>query len=136
MRFYCPKCWWDFGEDFQRCPQCGLNIGEYSNAKDWVEKLIDALEHPEPETVIRVVGILGTLQNERAVAPLIRLVQKTKDVYIARAAIGALSRFDTPESRRFLKDAAATHPALMVRKAAAEAVAEELNSSEEEAHEI
>lgn len=130
MRFYCPKCWQDFGDDFQRCPRCGLDILAYSNTKDWVGKLIDALEHPEPETVIRVVGILGTLRNARAIAPLIRLIQKTKDVYVARAAIGALSRFDTAESRRFLKKVASSHPASVIRKAAADAVITRGNSSD------
>jgi HEAT repeat protein len=96
------------------CPQCGLHIREFWESKDYVEKLIIALEHPEKETPIRAAWLLGQLKDPRAVPPLIDLVKKTDDVYIARAAVHALGEIDTPEARQFLPTLT-NHPAKMVR---------------------
>jgi len=123
VRYFCPKCWSDFGEDLRLCPRCGLNIAEFWKNKDYVEQLIFALGHPEPATPIRAAWILGKLGDERAVEPLIDLVDKTQDVYIARAAVKALGRLGTQRARQFLRNIASTHPAAMVRNSAAALVA-------------
>ena len=114
MRFYCPHCWRDFNRDVPHCPHCGLNIEEFWKSKDYVEKLILALEHPEKETPIRAAWLLGQLKDARAVPPLIDLVKKTDDVYIARAAVQALGEIDTPKACQFL-GTLAQHHAKMVR---------------------
>jgi HEAT repeat protein len=114
MRFYCPRCWRDFDRDVPQCPHCGLDIREFWKSKDYVEKLIIALEHPEKETPIRAAWLLGQLKDTRAVLPLIDLVKKTEDVYIARAAVNALGEIDTSEARQFL-GTLAHHQAKMVR---------------------
>ncbi len=118
MRFYCPNCWHDFARDTGRCPHCGQVSEEWWQTKDYVEKLIVALNHPEPQTPIRAAGILGSLGDSRAVDPLMALIQSTDDVYIARAAVRALGRFDAPRVRRFLRLVRENHPAGMVREAA------------------
>ena len=79
-----------------------------------MEKLIIALEHPEKETPIRAAWLLGRLKDARAILPLIELVKKTDDVYIARAAVQALGEIDTPEARQFLATLT-QHRAKMVR---------------------
>jgi soluble P-type ATPase len=122
MRYYCPQCWKDFVEDMTYCPYCSLNIAEFFKGKDYVERLIVALDHPEPETPMRAAFILGRLQDERAVEPLIKLIGATQDVYIARAAVEALSRMGTPRASQYLRAVATTHPAAMVRDLAAGAV--------------
>jgi HEAT repeat protein len=114
MRFYCPRCWQDFAKDLPRCPVCGLDIVEFWKSKDYVEKLIISLSHPEKETPIRAAWILGQLKDTRAVAPLIELVKKTEDVYIARAAVRALGEINNQEVRQFLVTLA-NHQAKMVR---------------------
>jgi HEAT repeat protein len=114
MRFYCPRCWRDFAKDLPRCPYCGLDIQEFWESQDYVEKLIIALQHPEPETPIRAAWLLGQLKDLRAVQPLIDLVKKTKDVYIARAAVRALGEIGTPEACEFLATLV-HHHAKMVR---------------------
>ncbi|MCX5887962.1 MAG: HEAT repeat domain-containing protein [Deltaproteobacteria bacterium] len=114
MRFYCPRCWRDFAKDVTICPHCGLDIREFWKSRDYVEKLIIALEHPEKETPIRAAWLLGQLKDSRAVLPLIELVKKTEDVYIARAAVQALGEIDTPEARQFL-GTLVQHQAKMVR---------------------
>lgn len=97
-----------------RCPYCGLDIHGFWKSKDYVEKLIVALNHPEPETPIRAAWLLGELKDPRAVEPLIRLIKYTEDVYIAQAAVEALGKFETPESLHFL-DTLVHHPVKMVR---------------------
>lgn len=122
MRYYCPRCWRDFGEDVRRCPYCDTNIAEFLKGKDYVEKLIIALDHPERETPIRAASLLGKLRDERGVEPLIRLIERTRDVYTACAAVEALARLGTERACQFLGGVASTHPAAMVRDAAARAV--------------
>jgi HEAT repeat protein len=118
MRYYCPRCWRDFSEDVTRCPQCSIDIAEFLKGKDYVEKLIIALGHPEPKTPIRAAWTLGKLGDERAVEPLIGLIEKTEDVYTACAAVTALARLGTARARRFLRGIAFSHPAAMVRDTA------------------
>ena len=75
------------------------------------------MKHPEPETPIRVAWILGRRRETRALSALIELVRSTVDVYIATAAVQALSEIGTTEALAFLRTLG-DHPAQMVRKAA------------------
>jgi len=115
MRFYCPRCWRDFPQKVQTCPNCGLEVEEFWHSKDYVEKLIIALKHPEKETPIRAAWLLGQLKDQRAVQPLIEIIEQTDDVYLAREAVRALGEIHTPEACRFL-GSLIRHPAKMVRE--------------------
>ncbi|MEJ2363076.1 MAG: HEAT repeat domain-containing protein [Deltaproteobacteria bacterium] len=112
--FFCPGCWHDFAEDLVRCPNCGLVIHEFWNSKDYLEKLILALHHPEPTTPIRAAWLLGKLGDSRAVEALIDIVKETEDLYLAREAVKALGAIDTLQARCFLRTLA-NHPARMIR---------------------
>ena len=116
-RYFCPNCWSDFAEDLATCPRCGVDIHGFWDSKDMVEKLILALDHPEPETPIRAAWILGERHETRAVGPMIALIGRTQDVYIARGAARALGEIGTAEAIRFLETLKA-HPARMVREEA------------------
>jgi soluble P-type ATPase len=118
MRFFCPQCWSDLSEDVAWCPDCGLDIPTLWGGKNYVEKLIAALSHPEPETSERAARILGHLREERAVGDLIKLVSTTPDVYVARAAVEALAEIGTLQAHKFLASVAQNHKASMVREAA------------------
>jgi len=118
MRFFCPKCWSDFPTDAARCPNCGQDIPTLWRGKSYVEKLIAALNHPEPETSERAARILGNLREELAIGDLIKLVNTTQDVYVARAAVEALAEIGTPQARKLLASVAQNHKASMVREAA------------------
>lgn len=113
-RFYCPDCWLDFEKDYAVCPSCSFEIREFWSSKDYVEKLIVSLRHPEQSTPVRAAWLLGKIKDPRAVAPLCELVETAPDVFIARAAVGALGEIDTPESRRFL-ESLTNHPDRVVR---------------------
>jgi HEAT repeat protein len=116
VRFFCPGCWKDFTEDFDRCPNCGLEIRQFWASKDYIEKLILALNHPEKSTPVRAARILGRLRNPGTVSALIGLIGKTKDVYLAVAAIHALRHISTPEAVNFL-ETLRSHPARVMREA-------------------
>jgi HEAT repeat protein len=116
MRFYCPHCWRDFGQDARHCPHCGLHIEEFWESRDYVEKLILALQHPEKETPIRAAWLLGQIKDPRAIQPLIALARSTEDVYLARAAVRALGEIGTPACLQFLARLR-DHPAKLVRDA-------------------
>lgn len=118
MRFSCPGCWRSYGEEFKVCANCGLDVVEFYKNKDYVEKLIIALRHPEPETPVRAAWILGEIGDARAIEPLAGLVIRTPDVYIASAAVKALARFDNPRVKEFLGDIVGKHQASMIRDAA------------------
>jgi len=117
LRYFCPECWRNFPEDVDRCPNCGFAIRGSWDAKDYVDKLIAALRHPEQGTPIRAAWILGRLREIRAVGALTELVSRTPDVYIATAAVSALGEIGTPEALAFLRTLG-DHPARMVRAAA------------------
>ncbi len=116
VRFFCPGCWRDFNEDISPCPYCGLDIRAFWDSRDYIEKLILALDHPEPRTPIRAAWLLGKLGERRAVQPLIELFKRTKDVYIAQAVVKALCKIDDTVARQFL-NTLTTHPAKIIRDA-------------------
>jgi len=113
-RFYCPHCWHELETDVSVCPACGEEIRQSWEAKDFVEKLIAALDHPEPTTPIRAALFLGKIGDERAVGPLMALAGSSDDVYIVQAAARALGAFATPEAKAFLRSLL-NHPAVVVR---------------------
>ena len=117
LTFFCPNCWADFAQDLDRCPRCGCDIRRSWDSKDYVDKLIAALRHPEQGTPIRAAWILGKRREIRAVGPLIELVRRTSDVYIATAAVEALGEIGTAEAMAFL-ETLDDHPAQMVKAAA------------------
>ena len=119
MRYFCPCCWADFAEDLATCPRCGVDIHAFWDAKNMVERLILALDHPEPETPIRAAWVLGERREGGAAQALAGLVRRTRDVYVAVAAVEALGEIGTPEAMGFLRTLS-VYPARMVREVARE----------------
>jgi HEAT repeat protein len=90
--------------------------------RDFVDKLIAALDHPEPETRARAAIILGLRRERRAVARLVRAVREGRDASLVEAAIEALGRIGDPACRGAV-ERASTHGTLRVRHAARQALA-------------
>ena len=53
MTVYCVRCWRDLPFGSRICPACGADVEAVSRERTYVEKLIAALDHPEPETPVR-----------------------------------------------------------------------------------
>ena len=81
MTFFCPICWKEIKGDVRRCPYCGSDITEHEK-KSFEEKLINALRHPERETVQRAVWILGKLKSVKAVDSLKNLFEQTGNPFL------------------------------------------------------
>ena len=121
VQYFCPSCWNEVAQPSTKCPQCGVEIESFWDQRDYVEKLILALRHPEPETPVRAAWLLGQLGDRRAVGLLVELVRTTPDVFLARAAVEALGRMDSDEARVFLATLV-DHPAWMIAEEARKAV--------------
>lgn len=117
-RFYCIKCGSDFPGERARCPACGADIEEFFATHDYVDKLIAALRHPEPNTPIRAAWILGRIGDRRAVEPLMETVRTTRDAFIARAAVESLAAIGTDDAMEFLSSIK-SHPSVIIREAVA-----------------
>lgn len=83
------------------CPFCGSDIAEYEN-KAFEEKLINALRHPERETVQRAVYILGKLKSVKSVQPLLKLYKQTFSVFLKMEILKSLYEIGSPEAKKFI----------------------------------
>jgi HEAT repeat protein len=102
MTYFCQNCWKEAAPNQSLCIHCGSEQLALSN-ETFVQKLIRALRHPEPETPIRVAFVLGQLKAVEAITSLIEIASKGTDPYIRAAAIGALGNIEEPRASEFLK---------------------------------
>jgi len=77
-------------------------IGEFLARTSYVERLIRALDHPEPETPLPA-AILGRRRQREAIPALIAKAEETSDPYLAAACVEALSRIGGEEARAAVK---------------------------------
>ena len=101
MIFFCPQCWKEIKGNVKKCSRCGSDITEHER-KGFAEKVINALNHPEQETVQRAVWILGRLKSTESVEPLIGLFEHTDDPYIKAAILDSLDQIETQEAMGFI----------------------------------
>jgi HEAT repeat protein len=116
MTFFCPMCWKEIKYDDKRCPTCAVDITEYEK-KSFVEKLINALRHPERETVQRAVLILGKLKSIKAVKPLVILFELTSNPYLKIEILDFLNIIKTPDAVNVIVKALDSIESIVRRKA-------------------
>ncbi|GAB4413387.1 MAG: hypothetical protein OHK0032_09440 [Thermodesulfovibrionales bacterium] len=116
ITFFCPKCWKEIEEKDRKCPHCGADIIEHEK-KGFEEKLINALKHPERETVHRAVWILGKLKSEKAVNPLIKLFEQSDNPYLKREILDALFEIGSPDAMAFIMKSLKSETSIVRRKA-------------------
>ncbi len=120
--FFCPGCWAEAPARQGICARCGADMEAVQTERDFVDKLIAALDHPEPETRARAALILGLRRETRGVDPLICVVRRAHDASLVEVAIEALGRIGDPACRGAV-ERAATHGTLRVREAARQVLA-------------
>ncbi len=96
------------------CPYCNAHLPEYEN-KRFEEKLINALRHPERETVQRAVYVLGKRKSAKAVKPLLDLFMQTNNTFLKITILNALQEVDTPAARECIRKVIDSDMGLMRR---------------------
>jgi DNA-directed RNA polymerase subunit RPC12/RpoP len=116
MTFFCPVCWKEIGKDDKRCPYCGSDITEHEK-KNFEEKLINALRHPERETVQRAVWVLGRLKSTKAVKPLSMLFEETDNPFLKIEILNSFNEIETPDALDLIVNAIDSEGSIVRRKA-------------------
>jgi len=116
MVFFCPICWKEVNQGTRRCPHCWSDITEHEK-KSFEEKLINALNHPERETVQRAVWILGRIKSIKAVKPLAILFEQTDNLFLRIEILNALNEIGTPDAVDLIIKAVDSYERLVRNKA-------------------
>lgn len=116
MVFFCPQCWKEIKGEDKQCPYCTADITEHEK-KGFEKKLINALRHPERETVQRAVWILGKLKSFGAVKSLTFLYEQTNNSFLKMGILNALSEIGTPRAMDFILQSVDSEVSIVRRKA-------------------
>lgn len=116
VTYYCTECWMELGNASQRCARCGAEPDK-NTKRQYRDKLLAALRHPEPQTVRRVIYILGKRREACAVNALRALYEDSTDPFVQSDIINAMGRIGTPDAKDFVRRAL-SHPSFLVREAA------------------
>lgn len=114
MTYYCINCWREIDKDLSTCPHCGYDLKQASE-NSFTDKLIKAINHPEPETPIRAASILGDLKVKEAVQPLLLKLNSQKDPFIIEAFVTAILKID-PSQVDKIKSILGKNPPVTVKK--------------------
>jgi HEAT repeat protein len=107
-------------ETATHCERCGADLDEPIGS-DYVERLIHALDHPEPNTRALAALLLGKIGGERALTALCDKAKTSKDMALLEAIAEALENFCSPDAEDALTHLSQS-PWLTVRVKAFEAL--------------
>lgn len=119
MQFFCPVCFAGIAADERDAPcrVCGARIEEWKR-RDYTERLIHALRHPNPEVRMGAIVSLGNRRDPRAALPLAECaLTHPVDVVQALAIVRALRMIPSTPEWDMALDMLAAHPARAVRRA-------------------
>ncbi len=116
MVFFCPACWKEIGKHDEKCPYCGSDITEHDK-KRFEDKLINALRHPERQTVQRAVWILGKIKSMKALAPLKSLFEQTDNPFLRTEILDAFSEIASQDALELVVKAIDSDITMVRRKA-------------------
>lgn len=114
MVYYCTNCWKEIKKDETICPYCGTDQSILDKAA-FKDKLINALNHPEPETPIRAANILAQLKVKEAVPSLIKKLEKEKDPFIIESIVRALIEIDLLGTKPHIMKICAGNPTVTIK---------------------
>ena len=114
--FFCPVCWREIKADDKKCPYCGTDITEHEK-KSFEEKLINALKHPERETVKRSVWILGRIKSIKAVTSIKELFGLTDNPFMKLEILNSLKEIGTDAALDFIMEVSRSEKGIVRKKA-------------------
>lgn len=119
---FCPYCWLEIESGVVICPQCQASLTE--DHRNYVDKLIAALRHPEGFTQRRAAYVLGLIGDPRAVEALIAVLQHGEaDPYVRAQVTETLGLIGTSKARSVLEQVANdANQSVLVRHKAATAL--------------
>ncbi|MCX8010365.1 MAG: HEAT repeat domain-containing protein, partial [Ignavibacteria bacterium] len=98
MIFYCTNCWNEISETTTICPFCSYDQRQLER-ETFVNKLIKALNNPEPQTPIRAAKILGELKCQESIPFLFEKLTKESDPFIIESFVKALLQIDKSNTK-------------------------------------
>lgn len=117
MLAFCMRCWSQMSSGQATCPECGAQVDD--DPRSFEEKMVAALEHPLPETHVRICWLLG--RTGRWAVPHLICMLLDEDVFVPVAALASLGEIGDESAKTALEEAA-TDPSLLVRIAAKNAL--------------
>lgn len=119
MTALCPACWRVVPLDATQCPDCHANIAQL-HQREFRDKLLGALTHPDRDTVIRAVLILAARHDSAACHAVETALHRfDNEPHVVAGLLDALHFVQDSEARRIALGALG-HPSFIVRRAAAQ----------------
>jgi HEAT repeat protein len=118
--YFCPVCWKEIPAQATTCPHCSADLRQ-TDSRTFVEKLLSALHHREPQTAVRAAWILGERRDRVALHELICVLESATDGFLVEAAAEALGKIGDNQSLDALQKASEQGP-VRVRIAAQKAI--------------
>jgi HEAT repeat protein len=122
ITWFCSMCFAEVDAAASRCPACR---GDTRERVGYEEGLIRALRHTLPDRQLLAASILGRRGSREAVPHLIAAAENPSDPYLAAEAARALGLIGGSESASALRRLSEAGRSILVRRAAAEALAGE-----------
>lgn len=130
MTVLCPACWRVVAADASRCPYCGADIPLF-HQRDFREKLLGALSHPDRDTVIRAAVALAARHDPAASQAIETAMGRfPNEPHVLAGLLDALMFVADDDARRIAQDALGNR-SFIVRRAAAQLL-EHLGRSDSE----
>lgn len=119
MTTLCPACWRVVPNDSRRCSHCGADIAQL-HERDFHDKLLGALSHPDRDTVIRAAVALAARHDAAAPQAIeTAMCRFSTEPHVVAALLNALMFVADDEARRIALEALG-HRSFIVRRAAAQ----------------
>lgn len=91
---FCPQCWQEVSPEQTVCGACGATLRETNG--DLVQRYSDALRHREPTLACLACAMLAELGDQRAVPPLLALIESRPAYEVTCAAAESLAVLGDP----------------------------------------
>ncbi len=119
MTTLCSACWRVVSNDARACSHCGAEIS-HLHERDFRDKLLAALSHPDRDTVIRAAVALAACHEAEASQAIEAAIRRfPNEPHVLTGLLNALMFVADDEARRIVREALG-HRSFIVRRAAAQ----------------